>query len=84
MVNATTLDLRFRTHDVISSLERGETVIVTYRGKAKGVISPYRETTARKSKPEVMQHPFVGMLSDSETPVDDVMSRLRGGRFNDL
>ena len=83
-MNATTLDLRYRTREVLSSLDRGESVIITFRGKPRGVIAPYRETTATKHEPSIMDHPFIGMWSESGTTVDDEMNRLRGGRCNDL
>ena len=83
-MNATTLDLRYRTHEVLSSLDRGETVVITFRGKPRGVIAPYRETTAAKDEPPIMDHPFIGMWAGVGTTVDDEMDRLRGGRCNDL
>ena len=83
-MNATTLDLRYRTREVLSSLDRGESVVITFRGRPRGVISPYRETTATKDESSIMDHPFIGMWAGYETTVDDEMNRLRGGRYNDL
>lgn len=83
-MNATTLDLRYRTREVLSSLDRGESVVITFRGKPKGVIAPYRETTVARDEASIMDHPFVGMWARSGTTVDDEMNRLRGGRYNDL
>ena len=83
-MNATTLDLRYRTREVLSSLDRGESVVITFRGKPKGVIAPYRETTSAKHGSSIMDHPFIGMWAGSGTSVDDEMNRLRGGRYNDL
>ena len=83
-MNATTLDLRYRTREVLRSLDRGESVVITFRGKPRGVIAPYRETTVAKDEPSIMDHPFIGMRAGSGTTVDDEMSRLRGGRYNDL
>ena len=80
-MNATTLDLRYRTREVLSSLDRGESVVITFRGKPRGVIAPYRETTATKVKSSILDHPFIGMWAGSETTVDDEMSRLRRGRI---
>ena len=82
-MNATTLDLRYRTREVMKSIDRGESVVITFRGKPKGVISPYRETTT-KDGASIMDHPFIGMWTESGTTVDDEMNRLRGGRCNDL
>ena len=83
-MNATTLDLRYRTREVLSSLDRGESVVITFRGKPRGVIAPYRETTVAKDEPSIMDHPFIGMWAQSETTVEDTMNRLRGGHYNDL
>ena len=83
-MNVTTLDLRYRTREVLSSLDRGESVVITFRGKPRGVISPYRETATTKDEPSIVEHPFIGMWAGSGTTVDDEMSRLRGGRYNDL
>ena len=83
-MNATTLDLRYRTREVLSSLDRGESVVITFRGKPKGIIAPYRETTAKKDEPSILDHPFIGMWAGCGTTVDDEMNRLRGGRCNDF
>ena len=83
-MNATTLDLRYKTREVLSSLDRGESVIITFRGKPRGVIAPYREATVAKHESSIMDHPFIGMWAGSGTAVDDEMNRLRGGRYNDL
>ena len=84
-MNATTLDLRYKTREVLGSLDRGESVIITFRGKPRGVISPYRDAGVKKCKSSIVDHPFIGMwASQSETTVEDTMNRLRGGRYNEL
>ncbi len=83
-MNATTLDLRYRTRAVLSSLDRGESVVITFRGKPRGVIAPYREMKATKDEQSILDHPFIGMWAGSGTTVGDEMNRLRGGRYNDL
>ena len=83
-MHATTLDLRYRTREVLSSLDRGESVVITFRGKPRGVIAPYRETKATKRESSIMDHPFIGMWAGSGTTVDDETNRLRGGRCNGL
>ena len=42
-MTATTLDLRYRTHDLLASLARGVRVVITYRGQKAGILSPYTE-----------------------------------------
>ena len=83
-MNATTLDLRYRTREVLSSLDRGESVVITFRGKPRGLISPYREAATTKDAPSIVEHPFIGMWAGAKTTVDDEMNLLRGGRCNDL
>ena len=39
-MDATILDLRYRTKDVLKAVERGEVVTVLYRGKEKARIVP--------------------------------------------
>jgi len=80
---ATTLDLRYKTHDLLASLARGVEVIVTYRGKKTGRLVPYREEKAATIS-HVRNHPFFASATDAATSVEDVMDRLRGGRFNDI
>ena len=36
---ATTLDLRYKTHDLLASLARGVEVVITYRGKKIRIVS---------------------------------------------
>jgi antitoxin (DNA-binding transcriptional repressor) of toxin-antitoxin stability system len=80
---ATTLDLRYKTHDLLASLSRGVEVVITYRGKKTGRLVPYREETAVTGG-HVRNHPFFASASDATTSVEDMMDRLRGGRFDDI
>ena len=80
-MTATTVDLRYRTHDVLRSLERFETVLITRRGKPIGTIVPWRDSTVSASSKE---HPFFGCETDNAESVEDEMERLRGGRFDAL
>jgi len=45
-MKATIVDLRYRMKDVLSAVERGETVTVLYRGKPKAKIVPIPEKAA--------------------------------------
>lgn len=80
---ATALDMRYKTHDLLASLSRGARVIITYRGKKAGILSPYRD-----EKPavcgRVRNHPFFASALDDTTSVDAMVDRLRGGRFDDI
>lgn len=79
-MNATILDLRYKTKKVLEALERRETVAVLHRGKLKGRIVPVGPSTTSKVK----DTEFFGMHSDAKQSVEAVMSNLRGGRHSDL
>lgn len=84
-MNATTVDLRYRTHDVLRSLDRGEVVVITFRGKTKGIICPPQQAPAfHSAPPKVVEHPFFASALADVEPVTSVMDRLRGGRCRDL
>ena len=82
-MTATTLDMRYRTHDLFESLARGIEIVITYRGKKAGILSPYRETMC-ECHPHVVDHPFFGSASNKTTDVNATIDALRGGRFDDL
>ena len=89
-MTATTLDMRYKTRELLDSLARGTSVIITYRGRKTGILSPYSEKDEDKFA-HVTDHPFFGSaIPGSAIPgsaaksVEDEMDALRGGRFNDL
>ena len=82
-MEATIVDLRYRMKDVLSAVERGETVTVLYRGKPKARILPI----AKKQKgAKVSGHAAFGMWKDREDlrDVTGYVRELRQGRFRDL
>lgn len=84
-MKATTIDLRYRTHEVLKSLERGETVVITYRGKTKGTIYPTSAEEAGICEvKEVSKHPYFGSCPDDKRNVEDIMEDIRGGRCRDI
>ena len=82
-MTATTLDMRYRTHDLFESLSRGIEIVITYRGKKAGILSPYREASS-ECPIHVEDHPFFGSASDETTSVNETIDSLRGGRYDDL
>jgi len=78
-MDASILDLRYRMSEVLNALDRREEVRVLYHGKPKGRIIPEGGAISAR----VSSHPFFGSRREDET-VDEVMDRLRGGRFDDL
>ncbi|MBN1999807.1 type II toxin-antitoxin system Phd/YefM family antitoxin [candidate division KSB1 bacterium] len=77
-MKASIVDLRYRMKEVLNALENNERVQVTYHGKLKGIIIPVEETTVKSVK----DHPFFRMNEGDTTKVDELMSRLRKGRYN--
>jgi len=67
---------------VLRSLDRGESVVITFRGKTRGIIHP--PSQERSEEPKIAKHPYFGSAHRSVESVDDVMDVLRGGRYRDL
>lgn len=78
-MEASVVDLRYRMKDVLRALDRNEEVRILYHGKVKGRIRPEK---AGRKKMRMQDHPFFGMCPGAD--VDEVMDRLRGGRYRDL
>jgi hypothetical protein len=79
-MNASVVDLRYKTREVLRALDRQESVNIFFHGKLKGVLSPCR-TTSRKRPSETL---MFGMYKKDRRPVAKIMKELRGGRFVDL
>ena len=77
-MKASIVDLRYKTADILKALDRNESVTVLYHGKVKGVIKPVSETPARNIK----NHPFFGMLKDTDKAVLEEMENLRKPRHD--
>jgi hypothetical protein len=78
-MEASVVDLRYRMKDVLKALDRNEEVRILYHGKVKGIIQP----SSPRKKAKVQDHPFFNAYPDGRD-VQEQMSRLRGGRYNDL
>ena len=84
-MTATTLDLRYRTHDLFASLARGVQITITYRGRKAGILLPYQDgEKAADVVRHVYDHPYFGSAASSTRTVAEEVDELRGGRFNDL
>ena len=79
-MNASIVDLRYKTKQILEALDRRETVSVLYHGKVKGRLVP----TASTDRGKVQDSAFFGMRANDRTPVSEVMQNLRGGRYRDL
>ncbi|MFH0921030.1 MAG: type II toxin-antitoxin system Phd/YefM family antitoxin [Fibrobacterota bacterium] len=76
-MDASVLDLRYKTREVLKALGRNEEVTLFYRGVKKGVIIPVAQTAKRKRSGKI---PGVGMWKGMTEPVSEMMARLRKGR----
>lgn len=79
-MKATAKDLRYKTKEILAAIERGEEVLITYRGKEKARIVPVSNRTANADQEE---EGLFGIWKDNET-VDDVhayIDDLRGIRL---
>jgi PHD/YefM family antitoxin component YafN of YafNO toxin-antitoxin module len=77
-MRASIVDLRYRMKHVLEALNRNESVTVLYHGQEKAVMTPL----GRKGRIKVTEHPFFGMNKESEESVEQVMERLRKGRYS--
>ena len=77
-MNASIVDLRYKTADILAALEKRERVTILYHGKPRGTIIPLEEDEPGR----VCDHEFFGMLAGGAESVEVVMERLRGGRYD--
>ena len=80
-MKATARDLRFKTKEILAAIERGEEVILTYRGKEKARILPIHNKPPKTMDKE---DPLFGIWRTNKrvTDVDAYLDELRGGRFS--
>lgn len=82
-MEATALDMRYKTHSLFDMLSRGDSVVITYRGRKAAILSPYKDDNAPLN-PCVRNHPFFGSAPSSGESVTAIIDRLRGDRFDDI
>lgn len=80
-MKASAKDLRYKTKEIIAALERGEEVLLTYRGKEKARIIPVSKRTPKSYEEEEIS--LFGIWRDNEkvASVDAYLDKVRGGRF---
>ncbi|WP_024336129.1 type II toxin-antitoxin system Phd/YefM family antitoxin [Desulfotignum balticum] len=71
-MKATAKDLRFHSKELLSTVNRGEEVIITYRGKPCAKLVPYDEFEKDKN----IKSNLFGMWKDNDI-IDDVDSYVR-------
>ena len=77
-MKATAKDLRFHSKDLIDSVNRGEDVVITFRGKPCAKLVPYQE-----HKKETGKNELFGIWKDNDAMrnVDEYVRNLRKGRI---
>ncbi len=77
-MKATAKDLRFNSKELINSVNRGEEIVITYRGKPCAKLVPYVE-----SKNASKENKCFGMWRDKNLvkDVDKYVRNLRKARF---
>ncbi|MBW1999592.1 MAG: type II toxin-antitoxin system prevent-host-death family antitoxin [Deltaproteobacteria bacterium] len=80
-MKASAKDLRYKTREIIAALERGEEVLLTYRGKEKGRIIPVSKRAPKSYEKE--ENFLFGIWRENEEvfDVDAYVDKVRGGRF---
>ncbi len=79
-MRATAKDLRFHSKELLESVERGEDVIITYRGKPHAKLVPFdKEQTGFSDE----GHQLFGIWKDNDSVlnVDGYVREMRKGRF---
>ncbi|SHF10499.1 Antitoxin component of toxin-antitoxin stability system, DNA-binding transcriptional repressor [Modicisalibacter ilicicola DSM 19980] len=77
-MEATTKELRLHTRELISATDRGEEVIITYRGKRRAKLVAWSEE--RQSIKEGARNPAFGLWQNRSTDSDSVNDYARSLR----
>ena len=73
-MNATIVDLRYHMKEVLRAIDRGETVTVLYRGKAKAKLTPLSPVpdASDEGAPKTGDQPIFGLWKDRGDLTDPV------------
>ncbi len=77
-MKATAKDLRFHSKELLDTVNRGEEIVITFRGTPCAKLIPYSE----KSK-DIKKTDLFGIWKDNDSveDVNEYVRRLRKGRF---
>lgn len=78
-MDASMVELRTRTKQIMQAVERNEVVNLYAHGKLKAQIVPPRMA---KKRPSVADDPLCGYCMDDPEPVADKVRRLRAPRYD--
>ena len=78
IMRATAKDLRFQSRELLNTVNRGEEVVITYRGKPCAKLVPYHKERKKIKKDELF-----GIWKEHEDiqNVEEYVRNLRKGRF---
>lgn len=76
-MKATAKDLRFHSKDLLDSVNRGEEVVITFRGKPCAKLVPYQEKKTKMGERELFG---IWKDNDASQNVDEYVRNLRRGR----
>ncbi|MEQ8482854.1 MAG: hypothetical protein RIB46_00670 [Pseudomonadales bacterium] len=77
-MKATTKDLRLHTQEILAAADRGETVLITYRGRCRAVLRGWPEQGDRSAT--AGRNPAFGLWADRSEDVAAGVRRLREPR----
>ena len=78
-MEATTKDLRLHTRELLSATDRGEEVIITYRGKRRAKLVPLHKRSEIADS-NMGRNPAFGIWCDRKEDVDALVRSLRERR----
>lgn len=74
-MEATTKDLRLHSAELLAATDRGDAVVITYRGRRRAILQRWEESRGRL--PAGRRNPAFGMWADAS---DDVAAQVRALR----
>ena len=77
-MRATAKDLRFQSRELLNTVNRGEEVVITYRGKPCAKLVPYHKEEKKNKEDELF-----GIWKDHKDiqNIDEYVRNLRKGRL---
>ena len=77
-MKATAKDLRFQSRELLNTVNRGEEVVITYRGKPCAKLVPYQNQGKKNKEDELF-----GIWKDHKDikNIDEYVRNLRKGRL---
>jgi prevent-host-death family protein len=77
-MKATAKDLRFHSKELLETVNRGEEVVITFRGEPRAKLIPYTE-----EKEKVINNELFGIWKDKDDiqDVDEYVGEIRKGRY---